>query len=100
MEPELIQITVVTSGPYTSFAQDASLIPEPAKVALGNEQVTLYDRGSAGTEILRLAETTSGGHPMMFEMHYLAYGHWDPTIARRDVSLFLAMLQSFKPSNT
>jgi hypothetical protein len=102
MEPQLIQIIVVTSGPYTSFAQNSGFTPEPGTVALGGERVPLYDRGSPGYggEILRAAETTLGTYPMMFEMHYLAYAAWDPAIAQRDISLYLAMMQGLRPAGT
>jgi hypothetical protein len=100
MAPELIEITITLSGPFTSsLAQNPGFYPEPGTVALGSTQVQLYDRGSPGNgrEMVRAAETTLGTYPMLFEMHYLADGTWDPAIAQRDVALFLAMMQGYRP---
>lgn len=99
--PELIQISVTLSGPFTSsLAQNTGFTREAGTVALGGEQVPLYDRGQPGygSSILRAAETTLGTYPMLFEMHYNAVGAWDPAIAQRDISLYLAMMQGFKPA--
>ena len=99
--PELIEISVTLSGPATpSLAQLPGSSPEPGTVALGTTQVQLYDSGSPGygSEIGREAETTLGAYPMFFEMHYLAMGAWNPAIAQRDVALFLAMMQGYRPA--
>lgn len=99
MAPELIEITITLSGPFTTtLAQNAGFSAEPGMAALGTTQTHLYDRGNprAGGEITRAAETTLGSHPMTFEMHYLAYGAWNPTIAQRDVALFLGMMQGYR----
>lgn len=99
MTPELIQISVTLSGPSTaSLAQNPGFSPEPGTVALGTTQAQLYDRGSPGDggEIMRAAETTLGTYPMLFQMHYLAHGAWDPAIAQRDVALFLAMMKGYR----
>lgn len=99
MAPELIEMTVTLSGPSTtSLAQIPGFSPEPGTVALGTTQVRLYDSGSPGNggEITRAAETRLGTYPMLFKMHYLANGAWNPAVAQRDIALFLAMMQGYR----
>lgn len=100
MAPELIEISLTLSGPSSALDQNSGFAPEPGAVALGTSRVTLYDRGSPGNggEIVRAAEATLATHPLLFEMHYLAEGAWVPTTARRDIALYLAMMQGFQPS--
>lgn len=101
MAPELIQITVTLSGPYaSSLADNTGFTREPGTVALGGERVPLYDAGQPGygSDIERAAETTFRAYPMLFGMHYLAEHEWNPAIAQRDISLYLAMMQGFRPA--
>jgi hypothetical protein len=68
-------------------------------VTLGSQRVPLYGLWLPSEEVeLELGVvTTINRLPMNLGMHYMAIRQWDPAIAQRDVSVFLAMLKGYRP---
>ena len=99
MEPELIEITVVSAPPYISVAGDGDWFAETTPVAIGNTQSTLYDRNdSMDLGVDRMAEVQHGALQFAFSLHVAsASASVDvaPTEVNRDTSLYLGMLRGF-----
>ena len=108
--PEVITIIVTLSAPVTApptpTPQSTGTYPYPTMgmVTLGSQRVPLYGLWLTDQDIeLELGVvTTIGNYPMSLGMHYLAIMNpvirqWDPAIAQRDVSVFLAMLKGYRP---
>jgi hypothetical protein len=101
MEPELIEITVVSAPPYTAMAYDGNWFAETTPVAIGNMQATLYDRTDwtdGSFELLRSAQVQDGTLQLGFLLHVMpnsAYINPPTEKVDRDTSLYLGMLQGF-----
>jgi hypothetical protein len=97
--PEVIQIIITLSGPSASFPHGTNPYPYPnfGMVALGSQQTSLYGLWLPSSELELGVVTTMANLPMNLGMHYMAIRQWDPAIAQRDVSVFLAMLKGYRP---
>ncbi len=104
MEPELIQITVVSAPPHISVADNPHWIPVVNPVAIGNTPSTMYElMPSSGSEVNLIAATKRGAMQFVFNFHILspqASTTLDTARLNSAVSLYLGMLQGFRfPAN-
>lgn len=97
MEPELIQITVVSAAPYISVVGDPKWTAEANTVAIGNTQSTLYDRmAPSGAELDLIVATNRGALQFVFNFHDESSTTLDTAKVNSEVSLYLGMLQGFQ----
>ncbi len=89
-DQEHFEISIALAGPTGTYASDANWKAEAGSIMISGMKATIYDRASPDCgEVNRAATADLGRHHFTFFLTSV------PDKAKRDITLFLGMLQSF-----